>query len=97
MGVYNIKMKPNMKKALKSRLNRIGGQVRGLQKMVDDEKYCIDVITQAQAIKSAVGAFESLMLKNHLETHVAHQMKHGEGNKAIDEILKVYNVSQKRK
>jgi DNA-binding FrmR family transcriptional regulator len=90
-------MKPNMKKNLKSRLNRIEGQVRGLQKMVQDEKYCIDVITQAQAIKSAVGAFETLMLKNHLETHVMHQMKHGEGAKAIDEILKVYKVSQKRK
>ncbi len=90
-------MKPNIKKSLKSRLNRIEGQVRGLQRMVDQEKYCVDVITQAQAAKSAIGAFESLMLKNHLETHVMHQMKHGEGNKAIDEILRVYNVSQKKK
>jgi len=86
-----------MKKTLKNRLNRIEGQVRGLQKMVQDEKYCIDVITQAQAIKSAMGAFETLMLKNHLETHVMHQMKHDEEDKAIDEILKVYKVSQKRK
>ena len=88
-------MKPNMKKALKSRLNRIEGQVRGLQKMVVQEKYCIDVITQAQAIKSALSAFETLMLKNHLETHVMHQMKHGKSIMAIDEILKVYNLKLK--
>lgn len=90
-------MKPDMKNKLKGRLNRIEGQVRGIKRMVENEKYCVDIITQAQAIKSAVGAFEALMLQNHLETHVAHQMKHGQGDKAVREILKIYNVSQKKK
>lgn len=80
-----------------SRLNRIEGQVRGIKKMVDEEKYCVDIITQAQAIKSALSSFESLMLQNHLETHVMHQMIHGKGDKAVKEILKIYHVSQKKK
>jgi len=79
-----------------SRLRRIEGQVRGLQRMVEEETYCVDVITQAYAIKSALGAFEGLMLKNHLETHVADQMRHGKENKAVGEILKIYRVSQRK-
>lgn len=90
-------MKPDIKNKLQSRLNRIEGQVRGIKKMVDEEKYCVDIITQAQAVKSALGAFESLMLENHLETHVVHQMSHGKGDKATKEILKIYNLSQRKK
>jgi len=89
-------MDQKMKKALLGRLHRIEGQARGLQRMVEAEKYCIDVIAQAQAIKSAIGAFEAMMLKNHLETHVVDQMRHGEERKAVEEMLKVYRVSQKK-
>lgn len=98
MGVYNVSdMNPDMKNKLRGRLNRIEGQVRGIKKMVEEEKYCVDIITQAQAVKSALGAFEAVMLQNHLETHVMHQMTHGKGGKAVKEILKIYNVSQKKK
>lgn len=90
-------MKLDLKNKLTNRLNRIEGQVRGIKKMVDDEKYCVDIITQAQAIKSALGSFEAIMLQNHLETHVMHQMSHGKGDRAVKEILKIYNVSQKKK
>lgn len=90
-------MNPDIKNKLRSRLNRMEGQVKGIKKMVEEEKYCVDIITQAQAVKSALGAFESLVLENHLETHVIHQMSHGKGGRAIKEILKIYNVSQKKK
>src|SRR3989344_1104704 len=96
MGVYNGGMDPKMKKALLVRLHRIEGQARGLQRMVEAEKYCVDVIAQAQAIKSALGAFEAMMLKNHLETHVANKMRYGEEKKAVEEMLKVYRVYQKK-
>lgn len=84
------------KKKLSSRLKRIEGQVRGLARMVGEGAYCIDVISQAQAIKSALSSFEREMLKNHLETHVVEQMRGSSHKKAIDEILKVYEVSQKK-
>lgn len=88
-------MNQKIKKSLQSRLRRIEGQARGLQRLIAKDTYCIDVITQAQAIKSAVSAFETAMLKNHLEIHVAHQIHHGKADKAIEEILKVYQLAQK--
>lgn len=89
-------MKTELKKQIRNRLSRIQGQVAGLSRLVENDTYCIDIITQAQAIKSALGAVESLMLKNHLETHVVEQMRGKNQKKAVDEILKVYKVSQKR-
>jgi len=88
-------MNPKIKKSLISRLRRVEGQARGLQRLVEKEAYCIDVITQAQAIKSALGAFESEMLKNHLESHVIHQIQHGKKGKAIKELIKTYKLSSK--
>jgi len=65
--------------------------------MVEGEKYCIDIITQSSAIKEALSGVEDLILENHLETHVLHQMKHGEEKKATAEILKIYKLAQKKK
>ena len=89
-------MKVEIKKQVKNRLSRIQGQVAGIIRLVESDTYCIDIITQAQAIKSALGAVESLMLKNHLETHVVEQMRGTNQKKAAEEILKVYKVSQKK-
>lgn len=88
-------MKTNIKKNVTRRINLIRGQMKGLSDMVEQERYCIDVITQAQAIKSALAAVESLMLKNHLETHVIEQVRGKNQRKAVEEILKVYKVSQR--
>jgi DNA-binding FrmR family transcriptional regulator len=51
----------------KRRLARIAGQVSGLQKMVDDERYCVDILTQVSALRSALDQFGLLMLSTHLE------------------------------
>ena len=87
-------MQDHIKKLVVQRLKKIEGQVRGVQALVEKDAYCVDVITQAQAIKSAVGAVERLMLKNHLETHVVEQMRGKNQSRAVDEILKVYKLSQ---
>lgn len=91
----------DMKKDIQSkairRLKIIEGQIRGLQKMVEDEVYCVDIITQASAVKEALAGVEDLVLENHLSTHVVGQMKGGEEAKAVQEILKVYKLAQKKK
>lgn len=89
-------MKATTKKQVQNRLRRVEGQIRGLQKMVGEEQYCVDIITQSSAIRSALSAVEDLMLENHLSEHVIHQMKQGQEKKATEEILKVYKVSRKR-
>ena len=90
-------MKEEIKRKVIRRLKLIEGQVRGLQKMVGEEKYCIDIITQSSSIKEAVSGVEDLMLENHLSTHVIQQIKSGKSQKATNEILKIYKLAQKKK
>lgn len=90
-------MKEDTKRKVIRRLKLIEGQVRGLQRMVSDEKYCIDIITQTSAIKEALAGVEDLMLENHLSTHVIEQIRSGKNKQAISEILKVYRLAQKKR
>lgn len=83
------------KRALR-RLKIIEGQIRGLQKMVGEEKYCIDIITQSFAAKEALSGVEDLILENHLSTHVVEQIKSGKQSRATKEILAVYRLSKKK-
>ena len=94
-GYIRIMKKENKSQAIR-RLKLIEGQMRGLQKMAEEDKYCIDIITQASAIKAALSGVEDLLLENHLSTHVLEQIKNGEEEKAIEEILKVYKLKRKQ-
>ncbi|XKT74802.1 MAG: metal-sensitive transcriptional regulator [Patescibacteria group bacterium UBA2163] len=89
-------MRGDIQKQVQNRLKRIEGQVRGLQKMVEEEKYCVDIITQTSAVRKALSAVEDSMLENHLSTHVVEQMKSGNSKKAIEEILSVYKLSKRK-
>lgn len=89
-------MKKDIKKKVARRLKIIEGQVRGLYKMVESEKYCIDIITQSLAIKQALSNAEDLVLQNHLETHVVEQIRSGKSEKAAKEILKIYTLSKNK-
>ena len=60
-------MERSDKPRLRNRLNRIEGQVRGIARMIDEDRYCIDVLTQIQAVRSALARVESELLKEHLE------------------------------
>jgi len=88
-------MRQDIKNRAIRRLKIAEGQVRGLQTMIEQEKYCIDIITQASAIKKALTGVEDLILENHLTTHVIHQIKQGKENQAAKEILKVYKLKRK--
>ena len=72
----------NSKDALAKRLKRIEGQVRGLQRMIDEERYCIDVLTQISAVNAAL---DSVALKV-LEDHVAHCVREG-GDEKVTELV----------
>lgn len=70
--------------------------MRGLQDMVNKDVYCIDVITQTSAVKRALSALEDLLMENHLNTCVVHQIQKGhEQGKAVKEVLKVYSLKRK--
>lgn len=89
-------MKSDIKKKALRRLKILEGQVRGLQRMVEEEKYCIDILTQSSAAKEALSGIEDLILENHLSTHVLHQMQHGESKKSTKEILEIYKLAKRK-
>lgn len=71
-------MTDNTRENAKKRLSRISGQVSGLQKMVDDERYCVDILTQLSALRSALDQLGLLLLSQHLETCVYGAHEDGE-------------------
>lgn len=94
---YCLRMEIKYKNKATRRLKIIQGQLKGLQRMVEKEAYCVDIITQSSAIKEALSGVDALILENHLTTHVLHQIKSGQQKKAINEILKVYQLTQKKR
>ena len=72
--------------SLLRRLNRIEGQVRGVKKMVEEEVYCVDILTQVSAIQSALNGFNQELLSNHIKSCVVRDVREGK-EEAIDELL----------
>ncbi len=87
-------MKNDTQKLIR-RLKIIEGQVRGLQEMVEKGVYCIDVITQASAIKQGISNVEDKLLEHHLGHCLVNQIKKGEAKKATAEIIQVYRLKRK--
>ncbi len=85
------------KEKLVLRLKIIEGQVRGLQEMLEENTYCIDIITQTSAVKKALSSVEDALMEDHLSTCLVDQIKEGKGKekKATEEILKVYKLKRK--
>jgi len=74
------------KEILKKRLARALGHLNAVHKMVDDEKYCIDVLNQLKAVQAALDKTAQLMLKQHLETCVVEAVKADDSARVMDEI-----------
>ena len=77
------------KSALAKRVNRIDGQVRGIGKMIDEDRYCIDILTQLSAVQSALDSLGLQLLEHHLHGCVQHAVKSGQGDHAIAEAIGV--------
>ena len=88
-------MKEKVKEDVSKRLNRLEGQIRGIKKMVEEDRYCIDILTQLRAVISALGAVEDAVMRNHLSTCVYQAMKSGndtEKDEKIDEVMGVFSM-----
>ncbi|GAA3894482.1 metal-sensitive transcriptional regulator [Leifsonia kafniensis] len=74
------------------------GQMRGLEKMIENEDYCVDIITQSLAIQKSLGSLNKLLVENHLQTHVSHMFDAGgqERQDAIAELLRVFELNNNR-
>ena len=76
------------KKALMTRLSRIEGQVRGIRAMVEDDRYCVDILTQVSAIQAALNGFNKELLARHIKTCVSENIREG-NEEAVDELCEL--------
>lgn len=85
-------MRKDIKASCQKRLNRIEGQVRGLAKMVDEDRYCIDLVTQISAVRAALRRVEEEILKDHVAHCVEHAISSGDKadqRRKIAELMEV--------
>ncbi|MDD2627369.1 MAG: metal-sensing transcriptional repressor [Clostridia bacterium] len=84
---YKVRVRTEKeKKSYITRLNKISGQINGIKNMMEEDRYCGDVLIQVSAADKALKSFANVVLKNHLETCVINEIKSG-NNKVIDEAM----------
>jgi CsoR family transcriptional regulator, copper-sensing transcriptional repressor len=84
---------PEQKDPLLKRLRRIEGQVRGLQPMIEEDRYCLDEVQQANAITAAVRELAMLIMQDHLTAAVEHAVNVRDGNAAIKDMMAVLRAA----
>jgi DNA-binding FrmR family transcriptional regulator len=88
----------DIKKRALHRSRILQGQLRGLEKMIDDEQYCVDIITQSLAVQKSLRSLNKLLVENHLRTHVTDMFEAGadEREAAVNELLTVFELTNNR-
>lgn len=79
----------DVKEKAQKRINIIKGQLDGLQKMIEADEYCMDLLNQSLAIQNSLRSLDSVLFERHLTTHVIHQLKHEE-EKAVTELVTLF-------
>jgi len=88
-----------IKRQATNRVNIIEGQFKALRKAIDDEAYCMDILTQSLAIQKSLASLNKLILENHIRTHITHMMtshEKADQQQALDELLKLYELNNIR-
>jgi CsoR family transcriptional regulator, copper-sensing transcriptional repressor len=89
----------DIKKRALHRAKILEGQMRGVQKMIESEEYCMDILTQSLAIQKSISSLNKLILENHVRTHIKENLSSTSGKaheKAIEELLSLYELSNVR-
>lgn len=86
---------PKVKKEVMKRLSYIVGHLQGVNKMIEQDKYCIDIVKQIQAVQSAINKVTEIVLEDHLKTCVSNAIKKGEGYKLIKEVMETIKHKSK--
>jgi DNA-binding FrmR family transcriptional regulator len=91
-GVHAVAVDPEVKRSVMTRLRRIEGQVRGLQKMVEEERYCADVLVQVSSVQEALRGVARALLHNHLKHCATQAIRSGDPSLAeatYDELMEL--------
>ncbi|MBN9588070.1 MAG: transcriptional regulator [Alphaproteobacteria bacterium 64-11] len=90
-------MRETLKASIRKRLGRIEGQVRGLSRMVDEDRYCIDIVTQIAAVRAALGRVEDELLRDHVGHCVEHAIASGDKTDQRRKIAELMDVFSRAK
>ncbi|TCT04315.1 metal-sensitive transcriptional regulator [Aquabacter spiritensis] len=85
-------MGPTAKAAVAKRLSRIEGQVRGIARMVEEDRYCIDIVTQIAAVRAALRRAEEEVLRDHVAHCVAHAIRSGDAEEQSRKVAELMDV-----
>ena len=85
-------MTPEVQAQARRRLKIIGGQVAALERQVDEDRYCVDILDLSLSIQRALRSLDALVMEGHLRTHVVEQMTGGEVDRAVGELLRLYKI-----
>jgi len=77
------------KEGILARLKKIEGQVRGLQRMVEEDRYCVDILNQVAAVEAALNRVGLMLLEGHVKGCMAAAVRRGEGDEAVAELMEV--------
>lgn len=91
-----MRLPESQEKDVTQRLRRVEGQVRGLQRMVDDGRYCGDVLTQITSVQRALRAVGEIITRNHLETCVTEALRSGDHEAAQETYDEIMNLLYKQ-
>lgn len=96
---YNRVMISDIKQRALHRAKILEGQMRGIQKMIENEDYCMDILTQNLAIQKSLGSLNKLILENHVRTHIKESLSSGsetDQEQAVTEMLSLYELTNIR-
>ena len=85
------------KRDLVTRLRRIEGQARGIQRLVDEEAYCLDILQQVEALTAAADQVALLLLEDHIDGCLTHAVETGQGQPYVDEVMTVVRRAMGRR
>lgn len=85
-------MTPESQRQAIRRMKIIAGQVAALEKQIEEDRYCMDVLDLSHSIQKALRSLDALVIDGHLRTHVVEMMQGGEQEKAISELQRLYRV-----
>jgi CsoR family transcriptional regulator, copper-sensing transcriptional repressor len=84
------------KQEVLKRLNYIEGHLGGIRRMIEEDKYCVDILRQTYAVRKAIEKLEGLLVEGHLYTCIPEGFADGRGDEIIEELVQLYNIAGNR-
>ncbi|MEK6620520.1 MAG: metal-sensitive transcriptional regulator [Chloroflexota bacterium] len=88
-------MKPETRRDVAARLRSVAGHVRAVERMVEEDRYCVDVLRQTMAVEKALERVDALILEGHLETCVADAFREGRSEQTVKELAEIFGTARR--